>query len=940
MTVDNNKDFNNKDFGQEVRGKFLIVDGSSLVHRAFFALPILTNSQGEYTNAVYGFAGMLTRIIEQERPVRVAVCFDKSRHTFRTDMYTEYKGQRAATPNELSPQFESCKRMLEAMGIAWEEIAGFEADDIIGTLAKKSCGENDVLILTGDRDSYQLIDDHISVIMTKKGITVTELWDKAMLREHYDLEPWQMIDLKALMGDASDNIPGIPGIGEKTALKLLWQYRDLDSVLAHASEVSGKALRAKLENGRDIALLSRRLATIECDMPGLDDLSRYDYSPKELADNPQLIEFYRRMGFTSFLKKIDSEKIDINTDADSDAETAAYAAKPADVENKENAENTEFAIPEYRTVMTAAELKDALSGSEELAVNHYKGCWAFMGISADKNQDIIAKDILAKDIIVIDEQALLSDMAWLAEKKLLGSDLKYLLTLLKRYNTLERDCTESKKDGIEFGIKSGIQCENLNDVGLAAYLLEPTASDYQPHRLAERYLGAMPIDEKKQGEKKQSPAAIAAYGAAILPELERKISTQIATDSELAFLYREVELPLTVVLAGMEACGIIVDRGTLARLNSEFSRQEMQHAARVYELAGRSFNINSPKQLGEVLFEEMKLPPLKKTKRGYSTDVEVLEQLAEKDEIASEVLEYRSVAKLRSTYAEGLQNLIADDGRLHTSFNQTVTATGRLSSTEPNLQNIPVRTEMGRRLRQAFWASPGSMLLAADYSQIELRVLAEIAEDEVLRQSFRNREDIHARTAAEVFGLSIDSVTPEQRRRAKAVNFGIVYGISEYGLSKDLGISRSEAKSYIDAYLARYEGVRRYMHDIVISGKELGYVQTLCGRKRWLPDLNSRNFNLRSFAERTALNTPIQGTAADIIKLAMLRVDAAIRDWGLKSRMLLQVHDELIFDVPENEVDKMCAVVREAMENALVMQTELLVDIKVGRNWYDMQKIK
>lgn len=927
MTVDNNSDINNNDFKQEVRGKFLVVDGSSLVHRAFFALPILTNPQGEYTNAVYGFAGMLTRIIEQERPVRVAVCFDKSRHTFRTDMYAEYKGQRAATPNELSPQFESCKRMLEAMGIAWEEIAGFEADDIIGTLAKKSCGENDVLILTGDRDSYQLIDDHISVIMTKKGITVTELWDKAMLREHYDLEPGQMIDLKALMGDASDNIPGIPGIGEKTALKLLWQYHDLDNVLTHASEVSGKALRAKLENGHDIALLSRKLATIECDMPGLDDLSRYDYAPKELADNPQLIEFYRRMGFTSFLKKVNTEKTDIEdtdnkkTDANSDADSEANAAKPAVPEDIVSAG---LVMPEYRTVMTAAELKDALNGSEALAVNHYKGCWAFMAIPAEQNQDIINQDNFTKDIIVIDEQALLADMAWLAEKKLLGSDLKSLLTLLKRYNTLNR-----------YDIESGINCKNLNDVGLAAYLLDPTASDYQPHRLAEKYLGVMPIDEKKQ-----AAAAIAAYGVTLLPELEREISVQIAADSELAALYQEVELPLTVVLAGMEACGIIVDRGTLAQLNSEFSRQEMQHAARVYELAGRSFNINSPKQLGEVLFEEMKLPPLKKTKRGYSTDVEVLEQLAEKYEIASEVLEYRSVAKLRSTYAEGLQNLIADDGRLHTSFNQTVTATGRLSSTEPNLQNIPVRTEMGRRLRQAFWASPGSILLAADYSQIELRVLAEIAEDEVLRQSFRNREDIHARTAAEVFGLPIESVTPEQRRRAKAVNFGIVYGISEYGLSKDLGISRGEAKSYIDAYLARYEGVRRYMHDIVISGKELGYVQTLCGRKRWLPDLKSKNFNLRSFAERTALNTPIQGTAADIIKLAMLRVDAAIRDWGLKSRMLLQVHDELIFDVPENEVDKMCGVVREAMENALVMQTELLVDIKVGRNWYDMQKIK
>ena len=863
------------------RAKFLIVDGSSLIHRAFFALPILTNPQGEYTNAVYGFAGMLSRILEREKPARVAVCFDKSRHTFRTDMYADYKGQRSATPSELSPQFETCKQMLEAMGIIWEEVAGYEADDIIGTLARHGSAENDILILTGDRDSYQLIDEHISVIMTRKGISVTELWDKAALREHYNLEPAQMIDLKALMGDSTDNIPGIPGIGEKTALKLLWEYHDLDNVLAHAAEVSGKALRAKLEGGRDIALLSRRLATIECCMPGFEDLARYDYTARPLADNADLIAFYQRMGFTSLLKGLEN-----STTAGGDA--AAVAA--------------ELKVPEYRTVMTSGELQQELADADELLVNHYKGWWA-LADAADSSR-----------IIAIEQQALLADMTWLAGKGLMGSDLKALLTLLRRFGGVA-----------EYG--------TLCDIGLAAYLLDPTASDYQPHQLAVKYLGAQTFNEKDQ-----PPALVAAYGLVLLPQLKEQIFEKLQQEG-LEALYREMELPLADVLAGMEACGIIVDRATLAQLNTEFSRQEMLHANRVYELAGHSFNINSPKQLGEVLFEELGLPPLKKTKRGFSTDVEVLEQLAERYEIAAEVLEFRSVAKLRSTYAEGLQNLIADDGRLHTSFNQTVTATGRLSSTEPNLQNIPVRTEMGRRLRQAFCASPGHMLLAADYSQIELRVLAEIAHDEVLRQSFRDREDIHARTAAEVFGVPIEQVTPAQRRSAKAVNFGIVYGISDYGLSRDLGISRAEAKSYIDAYLERYEGVRQYMQDIVASGKEKGYVQTLCGRKRWLPDLNSRNFNLRSFAERTALNTPIQGTAADIIKLAMLRADAAIRAEGLGAKMLLQVHDELIFDVPEDEVERMCVLVREAMEGALPLSIELLVDMKVGRNWYEMQKL-
>lgn len=862
------------------KAKFLIVDGSSLVHRAFFALPILTNPQGEYTNAVYGFAGMLSRILEREKPARVAVCFDKSRHTFRTDMYADYKGQRAETPGELSPQFETCKRLLEAMGIVWEEVAGYEADDIIGTLARYGSAENDILILTGDRDSYQLIDDNISVIMTRKGISVTELWDKAALREHYNLEPVQMIDLKALMGDSSDNIPGIPGIGEKTALKLLWEYGDLDNVLAHASDVSGKALRAKLEGGREIALLSRRLATIECCMPGFQDMTRYDYTARPLAENPELIAFYQRMGFTSFLKALEGQT----------------TVGPGEV-----AADSAGELPEYSAVMTAAELMQRMTAAGGLLVNHYKGWWAFA-------------DAAGGDITVIGQQALEADIGWLAGKDLLGSELKPLLTLLRRFGGTDNH---------------GALC----DVGLAAYLLDPTASDYQPHRLATQYLGAPAFIEKNH-----EPAMVAAYGLTFLPGLKEAIFARLAGEG-LDELYRDIELPLTDVLAGMEACGIIVDRDTLSQLNTEFARREMTHANRVYELAGRSFNINSPKQLGEVLFEDMGLPPLKKTKRGFSTDVEVLEQLAERYEIASEVLEYRSSAKLRSTYAEGLQNLIAGDGRLHTSFNQTVTATGRLSSAEPNLQNIPVRSEMGRKLRKAFWASPGNMLLAADYSQIELRVLAEIANDAVLQQSFRDREDIHARTAAEVFGLPIEQVSAEQRRRAKAVNFGIVYGISDYGLSRDLGISRAEAKSYIDAYLERYEGVRRYMQEIVQSGRELGFVCTLCGRKRWLPDLVSKNFNLRSFAERTALNTPIQGTAADIIKLAMLRADAAIRAEGLASRMLLQVHDELIFDVPQNEIERMSALVREAMEGALPMQVELTVDMKIGPNWYEMQKL-
>lgn len=861
--------------------KFLIVDGSSLLHRAFFALPLLTNAKGEYTNAVYGFATMFNRILEQERPARAAVCFDKSRVTFRTELYADYKGQRAETPSELSPQFEACKRMLEAMGVAWEEVAGFEADDIIGTLSKKAAAAGDeVLILTGDRDSYQLIDDHIRVIMTKKGITQTELWDKAALLEHYGLTPAQMIDLKALMGDASDNIPGVAGIGEKTALKLLAEYHDLDTVLANIDNITAKALHNKLANGRESALLSRTLAVIDCDMDGFDDLTKYNYANLPLAANQPLIDFYRAMGFTSLLKPLEKVSVQLSL---GDA-----APDKAD-------------IPDFREV-TAAEAATALAGARSLFINAYGDMLALADEQAPEN------------IWVVEKSGLLANSAWLNGKKLLADDIKPLFTALLLNG-------------------GAIPAGEREDLALAAYLLDPAANDYRALTLAAAYL-----DKPKPLEKAYQPAELAAFGLSYLPALYQTVMERLAAE-DLTGLYRDVELPLVEVLAQMEAVGIRADLATLQELNAEFSAIETDCTARIFELAGHSFNINSPKQLGEVLFGEMGIPPVKKTKTGYSTGVEVLEQLAPLHEIAGVVLDYRAAAKLRSTYAEGLQGLIRSDGRIHTTFNQTVTATGRLSSTDPNLQNIPVRTEMGRKLRRAFHASPGQMLLAADYSQIELRVLAHISADEVLRQSFFNNEDIHARTAAEVLGIPISAVTPEQRRSAKAVNFGIVYGISDFGLAKDLGISRYEARDYIDAYLGRYQGVSRYMREVVEEGREQGFVQTLLGRKRWLPDLRSRNFNLRSLAERTALNTPIQGTAADIIKLAMLQVDQALKQRGLKSQMLLQVHDELIFDVPKAELSEMQTLVKEVMEGAFALAVPLVADVKVGENWFDMQKI-
>lgn len=862
--------------------KFLIVDGSSLLHRAFFALPLtMTNAKGKHTNAVYGFATMFNKILKEERPDMAAVCFDKSRVTFRTEIYADYKGQRAATPSELSEQFELTKQMLDAMGVVWEEVAGFEADDIIGTLAKRAAREgHEALILTGDRDSYQLIDDNIRVIMTKKGISQTELWDKAMLLEHYGLSPAQMIDLKALMGDASDNIPGVAGIGEKTALKLLAEYHDLDTVLANIENISAKGLRTKLENGRESVLLSRTLAIIDCNMDGFADLDKYRYSDVPLAANQPLIDFYRAMNFTSLLKPL---------------ETAAVQSLFGG-----NLPTDEVDIPAFEEV-SAQRAAELLGDVQTLLLNPVA--------------DVVAlSDEELQKICVVSVEDLAANWSLFVDKKLLADDLKPLMTRVLRV---------------------GGEVSNVyEDIAPAAYLLNPVGGDFGALSLAASYLS-----KPKPIEKAHTTANLAALGVSYLPQLAERIFAQLEREN-LQKLYAEVELPLVKVLAKMEAAGIRAEVATLQELNEEFSAIEGACAARIYELAGKSFNINSPKQLGEVLFEDMGIEEQKKkTKTGYATGVEILEQLAPKYEIAGKVLEYRGAAKLRSTYAEGLQALIAEDGRIHTTFNQTVTATGRLSSTEPNLQNIPVRTEQGRRLRKAFHASEGCVLLAADYSQIELRVLADISEDEVLRQSFYNNEDIHARTAAEVLGKGLAEVTAAERRNAKAVNFGIVYGISDFGLAKDLGISRTAAKEYIDAYLGRYQGVSRYMREIVESARAQGYVVTKLGRKRQLPDLNSKNYNLKSLAERTALNTPIQGTAADIIKLAMLKVDKAISERGLMSKMLLQVHDELIFDVPQSELDTMCVLVRDAMESAYELAVPLVVEEKVGENWFDMREV-
>ena len=892
-----------------MREKFLIIDGSSLIHRAFYAWPLLTNKNGEYTNAVYGLAIMMNKVLETENSGKVAICFDKSRVTFRTEIFGDYKGGRHATPEELKPQFALAKTLMEKMDITWEEIENYEADDIIGTLARLGSVEDEVLILTGDRDSLQLIDDHTKVMLTKKGITNTEIWDRERLMEHYGLPPEKMIDLKSLMGDSSDNIPGIAGVGEKTALKLLNEFGDLDNILANAENIKANGLRNKVINGKESALMSRKLAIIDRYMeekfPELADLQRYKYASVPLQENRKLVDFYKEMNFVSLLKAVPKA-----------------AAKPAlKSAAKESGEKQGEQAADFSGGLFAAAVSVPVANTDvdlRAMAADLKQRGSFAVYLQGNSLAMQYEKAGADEVVVIDFTAVIEN--------------NELRQVFADENIKKLTCG-GKGLAVRLGMKGAV-CRGISDdVELMAYLADPVAGSYEPYVLAAKYLNGDVINPKEYTEQE-----LAALAVSLLPRLAVELRQRLAKLA-LDKLYTDMEMPLSFVLAEMELNGIHVDKRVLQDIDVELSALEAELTGKIYDLVGRSFNINSPKQLGEVLFVELGIPPIKKTKTGFSTNQEVLEQLKGEYAIADLVLQYRSVSKLRSTYAVGLQDLIGEDEKIHTTFNQTVTATGRLSSTDPNLQNIPVRDEMGRKLRRAFRAENGNLLVSADYSQIELRVLAHIAGDAVLQKSFIENEDIHARTAAEVFGVNINEVTREQRRRAKAVNFGIVYGISEYGLARDLGITRAEGKEYIEKYLAGYDGVRAYMKDIVEQGKANGYVETLLGRKRWLPDLNNRNYNLRSFAERTALNTPIQGTAADIMKIAMLRVADRLKAENLQAKMLLQVHDELILEVAPAEKAAAVKILREEMENAFPLAVPMTVDVKCGTDWYNMEKI-
>ena len=845
--------------------KLMILDGNSIINRAFYGIRMLNAPDGTPTNAVYGFLSTFRRVFDLAQPQAVCVAFDVHAPTFRHEQYALYKAQRKPMPEELAVQMPLLKQTLDYMGVRRLELAGWEADDLLGTVARRceaagwTCD-----VVTGDKDSLQLITDstHVFNVKTRMGQTDTIEYTPERFREEYGFDPIRMIDLKALMGDSSDNIPGVPGIGEKTAKDLLVRfgtvadiYRDLDALDIKPG------VRKKLTEGRESAQLSFDLATIRTDAPidfALESaVWDHDYQP-------ELYDWFRRLNFTSLSEKWGLQPAD-GVSAPSRALATVDVADSA-------------ALRALEQAVTAAPYVAVLApdGLDTLTLCDGKACYA---------------------------------LSWAQ----LGDDYNAFLRLL--FSDRVRKAGHNIKDLMRALLDEGLPTDGfVFDTALAAYLLDATAGSYDLPRLAQTYLG------------EELPDAQSVW--VLQPVLHEKMDAQAMLP-----LYTDIELPLCPVLARMEQAGFLVDRKALYDFGESLTSSIEQLQQSIWALAGEPFNIQSPKQLGSVLFERLMLPAGKKTKTGWSTNAAVLDKLRGKHPIVEQILDYRTLTKLKSTYADGLLKEISADGRIHTNFQMTVTATGRLSSTEPNLQNIPVRRELGAQIRRMFVASPGKVLVDADYSQIELRLLAHIANDETMIAAFRSGEDIHAVTASQVFGVPLAEVTPLQRSHAKAVNFGIVYGISAFSLAQDIGVFQNEAKAYMDSYFAKYHGVRDYMTRVVEQAKADGYVTTLFGRRRDLPELKSSNFNLRSFGERVALNMPIQGTAADIIKAAMVRVDARMRAEHLQARLLLQVHDELIVECPAEEAETVKAILVEEMEHVVDYRVPLLVDAKIGASW-------
>ena len=870
----------------------MLIDGSSLIFRAFFALPNLSNNDGVMTNGVYGFLTMYRNAFDKYKPDYVLVAFDRSSKTFRNDEYKDYKANRDKTPNELSYQFGILKDVLDSMGVKYTDLDGFEADDIVGTYARmaKEAGDRAVLI-TGDRDYLQLVDDDILVYLTKKGVSDTVEYTVDKIKEEYGITPKQLIDVKGLMGDKSDNIPGVDGIGEKRALDFIRKYGSIENLYDNLDDISGKKTKENLENNEAVAYMSKKIGTIVTHAP-----VEFEYDDLALGepDIAGLREKFSKLNFNKFLEELDGGGL----------ETASKEFK----------------------FKTSKDLKDLIDSSKKTKEIFFKSVYDGENYI---HSEIYKLAIKSKDTdVYIIEPEKIKDLKEVFEDKSINKvsfDIKEEMVLLDKL-------------GIDL-------IGPYDDIMLMHYLIDPSRSSYDLKLLSQSYLTyELDSDEtligkgakiKKYADVNQDDLSLLlAAKVNAIEDAKDKVFKNLA-EYEMVDLYENIEKKLAKVLASMEIIGFGTDRKILEEIKSQLDGQIEELTQDIYDLAGSEFNINSTKQLGEVLFKDLELPVIKKTKTGFSTDASVLDKLRDKHPIIEKIERYRETYKLRSTYIEGLENAIDEDGRIRSTFRQNIASTGRLSSQEPNLQNLPIKTDEGRAIRKAFKAGEGKVLIDADYSQIELRILASLSDDKNMQDAFNHGIDIHTQTASEVFHTPLDEVTKLQRSEAKAVNFGIIYGISDYGLSQNLNIPRARAKDYIDKYKKSYPQIKEYMDNVVKLAKDQGYIETLFKRRRYVPEISSRNFNVRSFGERIALNTPIQGTAADIIKIAMIKTYEKLKEEGLDAKIILQIHDEIIIESSEEDKEKAREILKECMENAADLKVDLLVDIGFGESMYE-----
>lgn len=872
----------------------MLIDGSSLIFRAFFALPKLTNNDGVMTNGVYGFLTMFKSAYDKYKPDYILVAFDRASKTFRHKEFEDYKGTRDKMPSELSYQFGILKDILDSLNVKYTDLDGFEADDIVGTYATMAKEEGlTSILITGDRDYLQLVDDDIFVSLTKKGVSETKEYSVATIKEEYGLTPKQLIDVKGLEGDKSDNIPGVDGIGPKKAINFIKEYGSLEGLYEHIDEVSGKKTKQNLIDSEAIAYMSKKIGTIVRNAP-------VEYELEELKvktpDYESLREKFSKYNFNKFLEEIG----------------ASGSSK----------EERDFAY----------EILD----DRKALVEKIKKAGEFTFKSVFDGERYLGSEIYKIAIKVKDGDTYLAnfDGDFVADFKEVFEDDKIMRTSFD----IKEDIVLLAKAGIDLSL-------DFDDLMLMQYLLDPSRSSYDIKLLSESYLDYnVSSREELLGKGKKAKKfedldddALGAFMAANLTALEDakdKLVDEL-DKANMYELYKEIEIKLCKVLAHMELSGFVCDADVLEELKEDIDARIEDLKKEIYELGGSEFNINSTKQLGEVLFKDLDLPVIKKTKTGFSTDAKVLEKLRDKHPIIPKIEAYRELFKLRSTYIEGLENSIADDGKIHSTFRQNITSTGRLSSQDPNLQNLPIKTDEGRLIRKAFKAGDGKILIDADYSQIELRILASLSKDKHMMEAFIKGEDIHAQTASKVFHTPLDKVTKRQRSEAKAVNFGIIYGISDYGLSQNLNIPRKEAKEYIDSYMASFPSVKEYMDGVVEKAKEDGFVETIFKRRRYVPEISSKNFNVRSFGQRVALNTPIQGSAADIIKIAMIETDKNLREAGIDARLILQIHDEIILEASLEDKDKAMEILKDSMENAVELEVPLIVDIDTGDSMYE-----